>query len=147
MEDLEVAFVIAEYKDIAIAKLGFFDRLLQGHGPEGDRIRRAHDVWLGDGHARGKGMHGDGNGRLGRVGARCPVSWHGRALPRRSMPANRRHLFQLLLLLGLAFDGTDFVPVLDGLGLRGSQRLAEGALHAAGGLRERHQAAGAGGLR
>ena len=59
-----MTFIVTEDEDIAIAKLGFLDRFLKRHRSQGHRIRRAHHVGLGDGHARGKGMHSDGDGRL-----------------------------------------------------------------------------------
>ena len=47
MEHHQFAFRIAEDENIAVAKMGLFDRFFEGHGPQGDGVLGVHEVDFG----------------------------------------------------------------------------------------------------
>src|SRR5581483_1674027 len=57
LDQLHLAFFVAEDEDLAVAELGLLDGLFQAHGAERDGVLRRHDVRFGGAHQGGIGMH------------------------------------------------------------------------------------------
>jgi len=130
VEDHDFAFGVAEDEDVAVAEVGFFDGLFEGHGMHGDGFIGADEVNLGGFGHRRIAVHGDGDGgffgdadfSLSAGFGAGSIPWHRVTVP----------LFYFLALAGGAFFGFPLGLVLHGLLFEVVEGAADGDHHVFG---------------